>query len=205
MCVFFFLLLFKVFALLPRRRLVLQYQPFEGEYLRMIPHLHLPHHLQPLESQTHWNDSLNPNALTLHDELHHLNLEWNSRSHRKGILAVPSPEYLGTRESTDRKDDSDLEKNQLSAVNSPGDTSSPSGKTTKNKPWNVKRQPIRWIGFDYFDISWWVAILFTVGSMFWCINGVLFFVYFTNDSLAYTNTESATAFLGGTFFIVGAW
>lgn len=45
----------------------------------------------------------------------------------------------------------------------------------------------------------------TVGSMFWCINATLFFCYFTSTSLVYATTESATAFLGGTCFIVGSY
>lgn len=44
-----------------------------------------------------------------------------------------------------------------------------------------------------------------MGSVFWCVNGILFFVFFDRTSLVYTNTESAFAFLGGTFFIVGAY
>lgn len=41
--------------------------------------------------------------------------------------------------------------------------------------------------------------------MFWCINGTLFFVFFTTTTLPFTNSEAATAFLGGTLFIVGAY
>lgn len=49
-------------------------------------------------------------------------------------------------------------------------------------------------------------MLFTVGSIFWCVNGSLFYIRFDASSLAdYANTEAAFAFLGGTFFIVGAY
>lgn len=45
----------------------------------------------------------------------------------------------------------------------------------------------------------------TLGSIWWCINAILFFCYFSNTSLAFTNTEAATGFLGGTTFLVGSY
>ncbi|ORY23280.1 hypothetical protein BCR39DRAFT_566903 [Naematelia encephala] len=58
------------------------------------------------------------------------------------------------------------------------------------------------------DISFWVAVSFTFGSMVWVVNG--FVVWFpilrpSLDTTAFTNTSSATAFIGGTVFLVGSY
>lgn len=45
----------------------------------------------------------------------------------------------------------------------------------------------------------------TLGSTWWCAQGILVFCYFTRTSQAYTNAESALAFLGGTTFLLGAY
>ncbi|KAK4702691.1 hypothetical protein P7C70_g3530, partial [Phenoliferia sp. Uapishka_3] len=105
-----------------------------------------------------------------------LRFTWNSRSDRKGIHAVPIV--------VDKAD----EEKGVGTVE------------TREGQWTVKRRRVRFIGFDWWDISWWVA-----GSIFWCINAILFFVFFTRVSPGYTNTESATGFLGGTLFLLGAY
>jgi hypothetical protein len=45
----------------------------------------------------------------------------------------------------------------------------------------------------------------TLGSVWWCLQGILVFCYFDRTSKSYTNTESALAFLGGTTFLFGAY
>lgn len=71
-----------------------------------------------------------PNTEIYEDNARGIRLAWDSRSHRKGIPAVPLD---------DAQDDS--EKGAASLV-------------TK---WRIKRNAIRWVGFDWWDITWWVA------------------------------------------------
>jgi hypothetical protein len=61
------------------------------------------------------------------------------------------------------------------------------------------------LGIDLKDISWHVAFLFLFGSVFWCINGVMAFDFFVVSADALANAEAATAFLGGTLFLVGGY
>ncbi|WWC57546.1 uncharacterized protein I303_100078 [Kwoniella dejecticola CBS 10117] len=58
------------------------------------------------------------------------------------------------------------------------------------------------------DITFWLAVAFTLGSTVWVVNGFLVFLPILRPSLdtkAYTNSASATAFLGGSIFEVGAY
>jgi hypothetical protein len=77
----------------------------------------------------------------------------------------------------------------------------------------------------YPDVSFWIAVVFTFGSMLWVVNGKpLFFprnsegpadgagflVWFPVlrpylETKAFTNTAAATAFIGGTVFLVGSY
>ncbi|GAA5866048.1 hypothetical protein JCM3774_000005 [Rhodotorula dairenensis] len=70
--------------------------------------------------------------------------------------------------------------------------------------WRVVRN-VRWWGWDLGDISWWVGFLFTLGSVWWCIQGIQVFCYPNNTSTVFTNTEAAMSFLGGTTFLVGGY
>ncbi|GAA5992988.1 hypothetical protein JCM10908_000785 [Rhodotorula pacifica] len=74
----------------------------------------------------------------------------------------------------------------------------------EEKWWNAARK-VRWWGWDVRDISWWVGFLFTLGSVWWCIQGIQVFCYPDNTSTAFTNTEAAMAFLGGTTFLFGGY
>lgn len=68
--------------------------------------------------------SFDPDHATYHDSLHNIRLAWNSRSHRKGIPAMPVVAEEEEKEG---------------------------------KAWTVRRQRVRWVGCDVWDISWWVA------------------------------------------------
>ena len=60
--------------------------------------------------------------------------------------------------------------------------------------------------FKPWDISWWTAIFFLVGSAAWVVNGV--FVFHQPSALSgveLSNSEKSTAFLGGFFFLCGGW
>ncbi|GAA5940737.1 hypothetical protein JCM1841_000344 [Sporobolomyces salmonicolor] len=131
---------------------------------------------------------LDPTHAQYDDPMHGIRWKWNARAHRKGVPPRPVLE---------------------------GDAEKGAAKEGGEKEWKVQRRRkewglmelwgVRWWGWDWGDISWWVAFLFTVGSVWWCINGILFFCYFTNTSATFTNTEAAFAFLGGTTFVAGSY
>ncbi|KAF7348579.1 hypothetical protein MVEN_01375500 [Mycena venus] len=58
---------------------------------------------------------------------------------------------------------------------------------------------------EYWNISWWVSIAFTVGSIVWVINGFIAFLPFVNTHVAKDDTGMGwTAWLGATIFEFGA-
>ncbi|KAJ7253761.1 hypothetical protein B0H12DRAFT_1071425 [Mycena haematopus] len=63
---------------------------------------------------------------------------------------------------------------------------------------------------EYWNISWWVSIAFTVGSIVWVINGFISFLPFVNTHVAKDDVGGGwTAWLGATIFefgsILGLW
>jgi hypothetical protein len=59
---------------------------------------------------------------------------------------------------------------------------------------------IKFLTIDLKNISWWVAILFTLGSMVWLINGYVS-MWPLSSPIIVTNVLSLTAFFGGMIFI----
>ncbi|KAJ9093530.1 hypothetical protein QFC21_006364 [Naganishia friedmannii] len=58
------------------------------------------------------------------------------------------------------------------------------------------------------DISFWIAVAFTVGSVVWVFNGFLVLLPFYHSSLnptTYFRSAAALAFLGGTIFEIGSY
>ncbi|KZT41793.1 hypothetical protein SISSUDRAFT_1042305 [Sistotremastrum suecicum HHB10207 ss-3] len=83
-------------------------------------------------------------------------------------------------------------------------TSSP----TSNKPrasssqWSkIRRMAV----IEYWNISWWVAMAFTVGSIIWVINGFIVYLPFVNSRFT-TDADGGgwTAWVGATVFEVGS-
>ncbi|KAI5477445.1 integral membrane protein [Pseudohyphozyma bogoriensis] len=147
---------------------------------RALP-LHTPHAWELVDSHGHLPASFEPNRETYFDRDSGVHFLWSSRNHRKGIPPKPVDGHTANKESE-------------------GDLESAKGEAQGGGKPSVKRQRMRFVGFDFWDI-----IIFVVGSIFWCINAILFFCYFTNTTLPYTNTEAATAFIGGTTFLIGAY
>ncbi|GAA6036193.1 hypothetical protein JCM8097_006826 [Rhodosporidiobolus ruineniae] len=114
--------------------------------------------------------------------------KWTARAHRKGVPPRPKLPKAAEEEGRGRI--------ELRIE----------GRTAKSwkDGWRWVRET-RWWGWDLQDISWWVAAIFTLGSVFWCIQGIQFFCYFSDTSATFTNTEAAMAFLGGTTFWIGAY
>jgi len=64
------------------------------------------------------------------------------------------------------------------------------------------------VKYPVWDVSWWVAYIFTWGSIIWCINALFSFLPFVRPN-DYFPTESLygggiTAFIGATVFEVGS-
>ena len=83
-----------------------------------------------LNSYVHFFNNFEPNSETYYDNERGVQLAWSSRAHRKGIPPLPTTHAAGG--------DSKMAENE-------------------NKLWTVRRGGTRWIGFDWWDISWWVA------------------------------------------------
>ncbi|KWU41518.1 hypothetical protein RHOSPDRAFT_27580 [Rhodotorula sp. JG-1b] len=113
---------------------------------------------------------------------------WTARAHRKGV----PPRVLREKDNRELGGFAALVERE--------------GKQRWTLVWKI-----RWWGWDFGDISWWVAcaprptVLFTLGSVFWCIQGIQVFCYPNNTTTVFTNTEAAIAFLGGTTFLIGGY
>jgi len=58
---------------------------------------------------------------------------------------------------------------------------------------------------EYWNISWWVAIAFTLGSIVWVVNGFVAFLPHVNSHVPKLDTSSGwTAWLGATIFEIGS-
>ncbi|WWD22643.1 hypothetical protein CI109_107136 [Kwoniella shandongensis] len=58
------------------------------------------------------------------------------------------------------------------------------------------------------DVSFWIAIAFTAGSIVWVVNGYLVWFPIIRPELAtttFSRTAAATAFIGGTIFEIGSY
>ncbi|BDA50807.1 hypothetical protein COCOBI_17-0250 [Coccomyxa sp. Obi] len=67
----------------------------------------------------------------------------------------------------------------------------------------VRRWPRVW-GWEFGNISWWVAQFFTWGSAVWCVNG-WYALFPLADETINTNIVGWTALVGGTLFEAGAY
>ncbi|EIE24412.1 hypothetical protein COCSUDRAFT_40817 [Coccomyxa subellipsoidea C-169] len=72
-----------------------------------------------------------------------------------------------------------------------------------NKHKVVRQWPRLW-GWEFSNISWWVAQLFTWGSVAWCING-WYALFPLEDEARNTRIVGWSALVGGTLFEVGAY
>lgn len=81
----------------------------------------------------------------------------------------------------------------------------PAANTSSTPRWTKKKSFPRLFGLDLQDISWHVGMLFLVGSLWWCANGVMAFNFYTVSTNAIANAEAATAFLGGSWFLIGSY
>lgn len=80
-------------------------------------------------------------------------------------------------------------------------------------PTNTLKHTLRCIGrmfttYPYWDVSYLVAIIFTIGSVVWCFNGFFVWLPLQDPSTEFPGEVSAgggiTAFLGATIFEIGS-
>ena len=60
---------------------------------------------------------------------------------------------------------------------------------------------------NYWDVSWWVAVLFTWGSVIWCVNAFFSWLPLVipgSEFKGEVNAAGITAFVGATVFEVGS-
>ncbi|BGP19794.1 hypothetical protein JCM10213_003103 [Rhodosporidiobolus nylandii] len=162
-------------------------------------HLTHPFRARSIESSAYPHRTLYPTHAALHYPHPYpaaagnfLSWRWSSRAHRKGVPPIPIVEG-------EKKEEAAEEGGRAMSVRKEGW----SAKGPRDV-WRFVRET-RWWGWDLGDISWWIAFIFTLGSVFWCIQGIMVFCYFSNTSTAFLNTEAAFAFLGGTVFWAGAY
>ncbi|GJJ15813.1 hypothetical protein Clacol_010091 [Clathrus columnatus] len=61
------------------------------------------------------------------------------------------------------------------------------------------------LGLHYWDVSWWVGLLFTLGSIVWVVNGFQVFLPFARGEQPGSKVPSGwSAFAGATIFEIGA-
>ena len=65
------------------------------------------------------------------------------------------------------------------------------------------RKNVEWL--KAWDVSWWTAVFFLVGSAFWIANGIIAFHKPISDKTMSQNVMAYTAFAGGTLFFFGGW
>ncbi|KAJ3045718.1 hypothetical protein HDV00_007844 [Rhizophlyctis rosea] len=56
-----------------------------------------------------------------------------------------------------------------------------------------------------YNVSWWTAVLFTVGSLSWVVNGAAAFHWTDTQSTTRLSLLNASGFIGGTLFYFGGW
>ncbi|OCF60193.1 hypothetical protein L486_02873 [Kwoniella mangroviensis CBS 10435] len=72
----------------------------------------------------------------------------------------------------------------------------------------IKREESKFKPHLKADVSFWLAVSFTLGSMVWVVNGYLVWFPIIRPSLdtePFSKTAAATAFLGGSIFEIGAY
>lgn len=66
------------------------------------------------------------------------------------------------------------------------------------------KPPFRWFGWEWGNLSWWVAWLFFWGSVLWTINGA-FKLWPAATEVITQNVRGYTALFGGIAYIVGCY
>lgn len=121
-----------------------------------------------------------PTRYSAEKHTHGVHFKWTSRNNRKGRHALVVP-----------KQDAPL---------APRRSSDP--RVILHGLWDMI------VKYPVWDVSWWVAYIFTWGSIIWCINALFSFLPFVRPN-DYFPTEALygggiTAFIGATVFVAGS-
>lgn len=104
-------------------------------------------------------------------------------------------------------------KGRHTLVVTPTDPNSPNANFQAPKPTNNITHILHttWLMFSYYpvwDVSWWVAYIFTWGSIIWVINAMFVFLPDLKPSTEFPNEEliggGVTAFIGASVFEIGS-
>jgi hypothetical protein len=149
--------------------------------------------LNPTRARFNWADGRKPDASSSGAQV-----QWNTRDNRKGGLSIadllryPANKFPAGRHVLVIKD------------------SSPLAETTRFS--SHPREVLKGIGrmftvFPYWDVSWLIAVLFTVGCLIFMLCGFFFWLPIAFPSTEFPNegvVGGVTAFIGGTLFQIGA-
>ncbi|TFK72787.1 hypothetical protein BDN72DRAFT_281817 [Pluteus cervinus] len=82
-----------------------------------------------------------------------------------------------------------------------------SGVTRTIKAGRMRKKLARMTNIEYWNISWWVAVIFTLGSIIWVINGFVVFLPLLAPSHFRDSPNFAgwSAWVGASVFEIGAW
>ncbi|WVQ94132.1 hypothetical protein IAU59_001210 [Kwoniella sp. CBS 9459] len=125
---------------------------------------------------------------------------WSSRRARKGRYSpkVSKVHYIGPSSTVPQAGPLDVEKGKGKEVE----------KMERVAYGRLKAEETKFKPHLKADISFWLAVAFTLGSAVWVVNGYLVWFPIIRpelDTTAFTRTAAATAFLGGSIFEIGAY
>ncbi|WVF66527.1 hypothetical protein IAT40_001267 [Kwoniella sp. CBS 6097] len=128
---------------------------------------------------------------------------WSSRRARKGRYSPKASKvhYIGPSSSS-------LMPGQLPDVEKGKGTGKELEKMERVAYGRLKAEETKFKPHLKADVSFWLAVTFTLGSAVWVVNGYLVWFPIIRpelDTTAFTRTASATAFIGGSIFEVGAY
>ncbi|WRT63184.1 uncharacterized protein IL334_000087 [Kwoniella shivajii] len=136
--------------------------------------------------------------------------QWSSRRARKGRYAPKSHKihYAGSGTGAEASS-SEVEKGAISTrQGGDGKGTGEMQKMEKQTIGRIQKEETKFKPHLKADISFWLAISFTLGSMVWVVNGYL--VWFpvirpALDTEPIARSAAATAFIGGSIFEIGAY
>ncbi|OCF34900.1 hypothetical protein I317_05149 [Kwoniella heveanensis CBS 569] len=132
---------------------------------------------------------------------------WSSRRARKGRYSpkVSKVHYIGPSSSlTQAGGASDAEKGDGSGKKKEAEVE----KMERIAYGRMKAEETKFKPHLKADVTFWLAVTFTLGSAVWVVNGYLVWFPIIRpelDTTAFTRTAAATAFIGGSIFEVGAY
>ncbi|KAH9918086.1 uncharacterized protein B0H18DRAFT_823524, partial [Fomitopsis serialis] len=118
-------------------------------------------------------------------------LHWSSRNSRKNRIAPRQVHVVHHASATPESTETGMGKDLSEAIVVEQRLHHPQTRLKAHLSW---------------DVSFWVAFVFTLGSILWVINGFLLYLPLApSQSLPHANAAAWTAFAGGTAFEIGSY